>query len=195
VELVPSSGPVLAQLADAQYMAKDYRAAFQSLSAALRLIPSSRLVQNLVPRLARGLVYVGWEAHKQGRENEAIDALDEAAELKLTSDVEARRDAVLTSGFHGTDAELAALDQAARSAPHDFSPHVRLDYALSTRAAWPSILAMWATYLADNPDDARAYRERAGTFNRFGRRIEALADAERACELGSSVGCALMRRL
>jgi regulator of sirC expression with transglutaminase-like and TPR domain len=71
---------------------------------------------------------------------------------------------------------------------------VRLDYALSTRQAWPRILELWTRYLRVEPEDARAYRERAGTFMRLGRRGEAHADTVRACELGSSVGCSLSRR-
>jgi hypothetical protein len=40
---------------------------------------------------------------------------------------------VLTSAFHGTDAELKALEGAVLAAPHDFAAHAKLDYALSTR--------------------------------------------------------------
>jgi tetratricopeptide (TPR) repeat protein len=185
---------VLLNLTLAEITLKDYRAAFESLSTALRLSPTSGEAGRLLPSVVRGLVDTGWEAHQQGRENDAIDALDEAAELRLSSDVEKRRTTVLTSGFRGTDAELAALESAAVAAPHDFASHVRLDYALSTRHAWPRILEMWNRYVSDNPEDARAYRERAGTLMQLGERSEARADTVRACELGSSVGCSLSRR-
>jgi hypothetical protein len=49
--------------------------------------------------------------------------------------------------------------------------------------------------LAHHPDEARAYRERAGTFYQLCGRSEARADAERAGVLGSSLGCALVSRL
>ncbi len=191
LELAPSSAHVMFELADAEVTAKDYRAAYRNLRKALRIQPASSEARRLLPTVVSGLTFVGWEAHKQGREDEALEVLDEASELQTSPELDHRRSAVLTSGFHGTDAELDSLRAAANSAPHDFTPHVRLDYALSTRRAWPPILEMWTAYLADNPEDARAYRERAGTFVQLGRRTEARADAERACVLGSSVGCAL----
>jgi hypothetical protein len=164
------------------------------LSAALRISPAEGEAKRLLPSVVGGLVEVGWAAHEAGNENTAIDALDEAAELRLSSDVERRRTAVLTSGFHGTDAELATLERAVTDAPNDFSAHVRLDYALSTHRDWPRILEMWNRYVSDHPEDARAYRERAGTLMQLGKRTEAHADTLRACELGSSAGCSLARR-
>jgi tetratricopeptide (TPR) repeat protein len=192
--LAPSNALLSLALAEAEADAKDWRAAYKDLSAGLRIDPTSSDGRRLKPYVVKGLVYVGWEAHKQGREGEALDALDEAAELDPNRDVEGRRTAVLTSGFHGKDEEIAALERGVLAAPHDFSLHVRLDYALSTRHDWPRIQAMWTRYLTDNESDARAYRERAGTFARQGRMVEARADARRACELGSSAGCALGRR-
>jgi tetratricopeptide (TPR) repeat protein len=193
-ELAPSDARVLLALTRAEVVLKDYRTAFLNLSAALRITPTEGEAARLLPSVVGGLVEVGWAAHEAGRENEAIDALDEAAELRLSSDVEKRRTEVLTSGFHGTDAELAELEHTATNSPHDFGSHVRLDYALSTRHAWARILEMWNRYVGDNPDDARAYRERAGTLMQLGKRNEARADTVRACELGSSAGCSLSQR-
>jgi tetratricopeptide (TPR) repeat protein len=172
----------------------DWRACYRDLVAGMRIDPAAADARDVLPYAVKGLTFLGWQAHTQGKEDEAIQLLDQAAELDPNRDVEGRRVAVLTAGFHGTDAEIAQLDAAARAAPHDFYAHERLDYALSTRRDWPRIAAMWGAYLQDNPDDARAYLERSGTFQNQGRNAEAHADAQRACELGSSAGCAYAKR-
>lgn len=191
---LPSSARVSFGLAEVEADAKDWAAAYRDLVAGLRIDPTSSSARHLMPYVVGGLISVAWQAHQQGRDGEAIDLLDQAAELGVTPEIDARRNAVLTAGFHGSDAEINALDTAALAAPHDFAAHAKLDYALATKEAWPRIEAMWTRYIAANPTDARAYRERAGTFARQHRMPEAHADAERACDLGSSAGCSLARR-
>jgi tetratricopeptide (TPR) repeat protein len=193
-DISPSHAPVSFALAQVDVDAKDWRAAYRDLVAGLRIEPTSATGRFLQPYVVRGLVFAGWQAHEQGRDGEALDTLDEAAELEVSREVEGRRGAVLTSAFHGSDAELAALESAALAAPHDFDAHAKLDYALSTRRDWARIEAMWSRFIAANPAEARAYRERSGTFAQQRRMAEAHADAQHACDLGSSAGCALARR-
>jgi tetratricopeptide (TPR) repeat protein len=162
--------------------------------AGLRLAPSDQQARASLPYVANGLTALGWEAHQRGEEDKAIRLLDEAAEIAPSHDVESRRVLVLTSGFHGKPEEIAALESAATAAPHDFYAHERLDYALSKGREWNRIAAMWSAYIAQNPEDGRAYYERGGTYSNQGQAELAHADAVRACELGISAGCVWARR-
>jgi tetratricopeptide (TPR) repeat protein len=196
LDLRPSRSDLLFDRVQAESQARppDWRAAYADLTAGLRVDPTHADARRLLPYVVKGLAVLGWKAHEQGKGDEALELLDMAAELDPNRDVEGRRVAVLTAGFHGKESELTALEQASRAAPDDFQSRLRLDYALSRSHAWSRILTMWNEYLMRHPEDARAYRERAGTFYRLGRKTEAYADAQRACDLGSSAGCSLLRR-
>jgi tetratricopeptide (TPR) repeat protein len=195
VDLRPGRAELLLARANAECRkGGDYRACYRDLVAGMHVDPSDHVARNVLPIAVKGLTFEGWQAHTQGKEDEAIELLDKAAELDPNHDVESRRFAVLTSGFTGTDAEVTALESKARAAPHDFYAHERLDYALSKRREWPRIAAMWAVYIADNPEDARAYLERSGTYHQLGQAAASHADAERACQLGSSAGCSYAKR-
>jgi len=52
---------------------------------------------------------------------------------------------------------------------------------------------MWTTYLQANPRDGQAHLERGGALFQLGRRDEARAEAETACNLSVSEGCAHAR--
>jgi hypothetical protein len=168
---------------------KDPEAAYRDLMAGLRLAPSDEQARASLPYVANGLTVLGWEAHQRGEEDKAIRLLDESAEVAPTRELESRRVAVLTAGFHGKPEEITALESAANAAPHDFYSHERLDYALSLSRDWNRIAAMWSAYIPQNPEDGRAYYERGGTYHNQGQVAAAHADAVRACELGVSAAC------
>ncbi|HWA71042.1 MAG TPA: hypothetical protein VG937_01840 [Polyangiaceae bacterium] len=175
--------------------AKDWQTAYGDLSMALRLDPSDSEARSLVPYVSKGLAAAGWEAHQAGKDADAILWLDQAMELLPSGELEQRRAEVLTAGFHGTDAEIAALEQRARADPHDFYAHARLDYALSKRNEWPRIAAMWNTFVKENPNDGRAFLELGGTLMHQGRVAQARVVVTRACELGVSKACVIGKRL
>jgi tetratricopeptide (TPR) repeat protein len=155
----------------------------------LQLKPADPKARELLPVVAHGLTFLGWQAHQQGRDDEAIGLLDQAADLLPSHDLEQRRFAVLTSGFHDTEAEVAKLEGEANAHPNDFYAHQRLDYALSKRRDWNRIATMWNRFLLANPEHGRAYYERSGTLYNLGRRDASRADVLRACELGVSAAC------
>jgi tetratricopeptide (TPR) repeat protein len=159
------------------------------------LTPSDQQARASLPYVAQGLVFVGWEAHEHGEEDKAIRLLDESAEIAPGREVDSRRKVVLTAGFHGKPEEITALEAAANAAPHDFYAHERLDYALSLSRQWPRIVAMWTAYIAQNPDDGKAYNERGGTYYNEGQSAASIADAVRGCELGVSAACVWAQRM
>jgi len=195
LELRPQRDSLLyqrARLAVTQ-VPRDWQAAYSDLKLALQFAPADDDARSLVPYVANGLMSQGWEAHNAGKETEAIRLLDQASELRPSSDLERRRVAVLTAGFKGTDAEVTALEAAAKADPHDFYAYERLDYALSKRREWPRIAAMWNVYIAENPSDGRAFLELGGTLHNQGDKPAALGAASRACELGVSKACAILK--
>ena len=168
---------------------QDWRAAYPDLMLALQIKPAAPEAHEILPYVARGLTVLGWQAHQEGRNEEAIRLLDQASELLPSQDLEARRFAVLTSGFHGSDEEVAKLESEAKGRPNDFYAHQRLDYALSKRRDWSRIAAMWDRFIQANPESGRAYYERSGTLHQLGRRDASQADLVRSCELGVSAAC------
>jgi|GEM_PF-751130 len=169
---------------------RDYEAAYRDMLLALRLDPTSPKGSSTLRTVAQGLDFLAGQAQQRGDLSGAIRLLDESMDLFPNNATEHRRNALLTSGFHGSAEELTALERAANAAPHDFYAHQRLDYALSQSAQWERIIAMWSAFIIDNPAEGRAYYERSGTYSHVAKGEAARADATRACELGVSVACA-----
>jgi tetratricopeptide (TPR) repeat protein len=169
---------------------RNYEAAYKDMVLGLRLDPTDTSGRSTLRYVAQGLDYEAGQAQQRGDNDGALRLLDESMDLYPNRGTEQRRSNVLTSGFHGTAQELTALENAATAAPHDFYAHARLDYALSQTAQWQRIATMWAAFIAQNPDEGRAYYERSGTYHQLGQPAPARADAVRACELGVNVACA-----
>lgn len=60
---------------------------------------------------------------------------------------------------------------------------------LAKSRRFPEVVASWDAYLARNPDDARAYRERGGAKWHLRQHDAALDDTEHACKLGNENAC------
>lgn len=176
------------------YESKDYPAAYPDLMLALQLKPADPDAHEVLPVVAQGLTKLGWQAHQERRNQEAIVLLDQATELLPSRDLEARRFEVLTSGFNGSDEAVTKLESEANARPDDFYAQQRLDYALTKRREWNRIATLWNRFIQANPEHGRAYYERSGTLHHLGHAEAARADLERACELGVSAACARINR-
>ena len=64
-----------------------------------------------------------------------------------------------------------------------------LNYVLLRKRKYNEIVALWDAYIKRNPDDARAYLEREGTYYWKNDSKKAMQDAKKACELGNPEGC------
>lgn len=193
--LRPGSPPVLVERARVHGALRHAEPAGRDLLAALRVRATDTRARWLRDYVVGLLVY---EAHQQGIAGRRADALrlfDLAAELAPENrDVIRRRSEVVVSGIDAAGNDLAALEAAAAAAPNDFRAHQRLDYALARQRRFERIAEIWDGYLTRNPGDAQAYFERAGTYHHLHRSADALADFTKACELGSTEGCAMKRR-
>lgn len=140
----------------------------------------------------KGLDWQGWEHHKAGRRDDALRVYDLAADLAPNDRaILGRRTKIIV----GDAPDIPALEAAAKRAPDDFRAHQTLDYALAKKGQTARVVEMWTEYLSRHPKDARAYLERGGAHFQLKHRDQALADAARACELGSSEGCAREKRV
>lgn len=170
---------------------KDGEHAGRDLLAAMRVRPTDAMAENLYGATVQTLLHDAWEFRNAGRRDEALRLLDLASDLApLDGEVLGRRVIALTDG----DAGIEDLRAQADATPDDFRSHQVLDYALSKEKRFEEIEQMWTTFLSRHPEEGRAYSERAGTFIQLGKRREAIADLEKACELGITEGCARLKR-
>ena len=54
---------------------------------------------------------------------------------------------------------------------------------------WDRIISYWNAFLALEPENARAYLERSGTYYHKRDFARSLEDLKQACDLGSKEGC------
>ena len=87
--------------------------------------------------------------------------------------------------------ETARLDfaKAIDINPHHFDAYLMMDYVLMESRQWDKIIAYWNQFLDLEPDHARAYLERSGTYYHRKDYAKSLEDLKTACDLGSKKGC------
>jgi tetratricopeptide (TPR) repeat protein len=191
----------------------DQRASWElggrDLLEAMRVDATDSLARWLMPRAVQGLLADGWKKHSAGDSAAALRMLDLAADLDPSNgDVQRWRAAVVlgpaSTGGPPTpaaasapngDAEIERLEARAKSAPDDFEAHRSLDYALARRGAYERVVTMWNDYLSRHPREGRAYLERGGAHLHLRHLRDAKGDAQKACELGVSEGCARAAQL
>lgn len=167
-----------------------WEAAGRDLQLVVRMNPTSYAARGRLANVLDGLVFEGWEHHTAGRRDDALRVYDLAAELAPNdARVQQRRAAVIAGGGDPASA-VAELEKAAAGAPDDFRAQQSLDYALARAGRFDRVVVLWTEYLARHPDDGPAYLERGGAYFRLRKLPEAHADANKACSLGVSEGCA-----
>jgi tetratricopeptide (TPR) repeat protein len=140
----------------------------------------------IYPSVVYGLEWQMHEYRKAGRREDALRVLDVAVDLAPGDPtVKSWRTALLA----GDSPDIPALEEAWRRAPDDFRALQALDYALATKGQYARIVELYTEYLGRHPEDARAYTERSGAWSNLKKMVEALADAQKACALGSHAGC------
>lgn len=166
------------------------------LLAGLRINPTEGDGRRLFSRAVKALTYEGWRHYQQGREADAVRVLDLAIELDQgNGEAKQRRTFILGGGSRPDLAQVQRLEARHRKTPDDLLTLRQLDYALSfAKQDFQYIDARWTDYLKRHPDEGRALIERGGTRHHLGRVAESHADFRRACELGFSEACALLKR-
>jgi tetratricopeptide (TPR) repeat protein len=129
------------------------------------------------------LLSIQFQAYfKLGRHNDAGAVLDVFAEVDPTDEY--------VPIWRKELQDLSAAD-AADSGGGGFQETLRADAVLAQRGDWDGIIQRWSTYLGTQPNDGRAYLERAGAWRQKGDMQAARADIERACTLSDTRACAI----
>jgi hypothetical protein len=79
--------------------------------------------------------------------------------------------------------------------PDDFELHRKVDHGLATARRFAEVVELWDGYIANHPSDPRAYLERGGAKWHLKQRPQAIADVEKACQLGMDKACADVPRM
>jgi tetratricopeptide (TPR) repeat protein len=74
--------------------------------------------------------------------------------------------------------------------PKHFESYRSLDWVLAKQGKWDAVVEHWNRFLALQPNHARAYLERGGTFFHKRDLKRAFEDAQKACQLGEQEACA-----
>jgi len=69
-----------------------------------------------------------------------------------------------------------------------------LDWLLGRSQRWEEVAAHWDRFIEDNPENASAFLERAGTHRRLKDMEAAYADLRKACDLESDEACGILKR-
>jgi tetratricopeptide (TPR) repeat protein len=180
LSLDPQQFDCLWERETARRFTKDYVGAAEDLLTLRRLQPFANKLASRIEWTMQRLRYDAQQAAKAGDKDE---------ETKLR----ALANAILPGGGDPpggvSEDGIAELQAAVDAAPDDFDLRLKLDGALAARRRFPEIIAMWNAFLDTHPDHARAWRERGGAKWHAKDRAGAIADTERACELGFDVAC------
>lgn len=178
------------------YHQKSYEKAAQDLLVGVKANPTDQLAKRIMPRVAQGLSYEGWQHYKAGRREEAIRLYELAGELDpINSEIQHRYSIILGKNGAGEVPAIADLEARVKASPNDFRAVQQLDYTLSREGQYEKILGLWNEFLSRHPDHKLALLERVGTLMHLKRYNEAMADAKRACELGVTRACSDAKRL
>jgi tetratricopeptide (TPR) repeat protein len=174
---------------------RKYEAAAVDYLDAVRIDPTDTRARRSHDTIVEGLVFQGWEAHKAKKTAEAVRLFDMAADLAPNNkEVQQRKVVVMMGGKRPQASDIAKYEAAVAAAPDDLLPRRQFDYAIAyTTRDFSRIVASWTDYISRHPDDGRAFVERSGAYHHLGKKSEAEADMRKACELGFSEGCGLMK--
>lgn len=122
----------------------------------------------------------------------ALGRVEEAqATFALLEEVDPTRE--ILPGWRDDLEKLASWDAARRAAATPLAKALRTDVALTRARDWDAVIRHWSTYLRANPDEGRAYLERAGAHRQKGDMDAARADILQACSLGEPRACLVAR--
>jgi tetratricopeptide (TPR) repeat protein len=185
----PMHPPILAQRAIAHYGRQEYVGAGRDLLTTLRLDPTDSDAKAYIDYVVKGVLYQARQLDLAGKHEEALEVAELGLDLAPTDHDAQNTHAWTVLGDATTPERVAALKTKVAASPGDFRAVQQLDYALNKQGQLEPIPPMWNAYLAVHADDGRAYMERAGAYHHLGRNAEAMADTQRACQLGINEGC------
>ena len=168
---------------------KDYSAALDDLTILDELFPEDPATMRWCDWASRKL---NGRGHKRGQKADLNEAL-KFYELALSFNEDNHE----SHFWHGvTNLKLEHYEDAVTDFqkcididPHYFEAYRALDYILAKDRQWDAILSYWDAFIQLEPDHAEAYLERSGTHYHNKNLEQAMADLQKACELGNQKAC------
>ena len=151
--------------------------------------PYEDSVREWVRDAAIHLVYDGHQLYKQNQFAPALERFNLAAECDPThSEIYYWRGVLFARQGNLSEAQQD-LEKAVQMNPKDFESYRSLDWVLAKQGKWDAVVEHWNRFLALEPNHAKAYLERGGSFYHKGDLKRAFEDAQKACQLGEQEAC------
>jgi tetratricopeptide (TPR) repeat protein len=175
-----------------------WKEAGEALLTLLRLEPTHKKGPTLIERLTWKLNDQAMSNYDDGKKDEAKSSYELVAKLNPDDAVVRRRiESLLAGNDPRTEEEKVIWNLVSKSKqePNNIKIVLELDSLLFKKRKLKEIVSHWDRFIANNPDNARAYQERSGTYSHLRDFNNTLKDATKACELGSQVGCHAQKKL
>lgn len=190
LEQDPSDREALYQRYMAHRELHDWRNAAADLVLLRRISPTDENVARDVDTMVKRMAYEGDQLTKKGKADEAAEYF--SLGLALSPD---DKDLFQRQGWNQKGRSSDEIQQELAANPDDYEAHLRADHGLAAEKRFDEVVALWDAFIARHPDDPRAYNERGGAKWQLRRGKAALADLEKACELGMDAACARVPKI
>ena len=148
----------------------NYKSALDELNRAAAVEPA-----NLGVLLLRAAVY-----QEMGNKAKALEDIDKILKLKPRLPAAMRDRAILLSDLGKFDDAVSQLEQLQKANPKDPLTLLQLGMLYTAQKSYDKSVAAYSALLADHPEEWMAYRGRGDALLNLGRRIEAVADYDKA---------------
>ncbi|WDP92449.1 MAG: tetratricopeptide repeat protein [Desulfobacter sp.] len=165
-----------------------YDDAIVSLKAAQTIRPGNPDSIKWAQWACRSLVNQGHNAFKTDLDT-AVDFYHWSLEFKKDNHESYYWRGVAQSRMNRFESALSDIEKSIEINPRHFESYRMIDYLYARNRQWETIIGYWNRFLALEPDHALAYFERSGTHYHNKNMDQALADLDRACELGHEKAC------
>jgi tetratricopeptide (TPR) repeat protein len=145
----------------------------QDLNQALQIDP-----QNVVVLLLRAGVY-----QEKGEKDKALADVDHALQLRPNLPIALRTRALLLAQDERLADAAQALEKLHEVAPKDILTLVQLSALYGAQRQFDKAIHVYDLWIAQRPDDWRAFRGRADAYLNLGKQAPAVADYEKAIKL------------
>jgi tetratricopeptide (TPR) repeat protein len=160
------------------------------LWTASEIWPYEDSVKKWVRGAAIHLVYKGHQLYKQKDYANALERYNLAEQCDASHAETYYWRGVLFSHQGNLASAERDLENAVQLNPRHFDSYRSLDWVLAKQGKWDAVVEHWNRFLELEPNHAKAYLERGGTFFHEGDLKRAFEDAQKACQLGEQEACA-----
>lgn len=186
LRLDPQHRECLRQRERARRTTEDYVGAAQDLLVARRIDPTDDTLEPVIHWTIQRLRYDAFQAAKAG---------DKDLETRLRTLADAIRPGAGAMPDVASNQGIIDLQLQVADAPDDFELRLKLDQALVAHRRFDDIVQMWDAFIADHPEHGRAWQERGGAKWHAGDHDGAIADTDKACELGQDEACRIVPQM